>query len=407
MKAASKEEFKFGFVGMRKMAKLFDITGLALSGEWGTDDEIGKGIPVLRTTNFTNDGIVNYNNVVTRLINKRNIDEKYLRKGDIIIEKSGGSDNQPVGRVIFFEAPEKTYLFNNFTELLRVKDHSSWFPKYIFYALFANYRRGGTKQFENKTTGLHNLKTDDYVKRFEIVEKGIATQKTICFQLDKVRQIISLRQREISFLDDLIKARFVEMFGSFDLSLQKAEWVPISQIGTVVGGSTPKTGVSEYWDGEYRWISPAELKADSGIIYDSVKKITKAGVDSCSLQELPIGTVILSSRAPIGKVAIAGNTFYCNQGFKNIICNDRVLPRYLYTLLLFNTEYLNSLGRGATFKEISKAIVENIRIPLPSIDRQQHFDSFVAQVDKSKVVVQKALDEAQVLFDSLMQKYFG
>lgn len=72
------------------MAKLIDITGKALSGEWGTDDETGDGIPVLRTTNFTNEGVVNYNDVVTRIIAKKNIEEKYLREGDIIIEKSGG-----------------------------------------------------------------------------------------------------------------------------------------------------------------------------------------------------------------------------------------------------------------------------------------------------------------------------
>ena len=85
------------------MAKLIDITGKALSGEWGNDDETGDGIPVLRTTNFTNEGVVNYNDVVTRSITKKNIDEKYLRRGDIIIEKSGGSDKFPVGRVIYFD----------------------------------------------------------------------------------------------------------------------------------------------------------------------------------------------------------------------------------------------------------------------------------------------------------------
>lgn len=74
------------------MAKLIDITGRVLSGEWGTDDELGNGIPVIRTTNFTNEGVINYNNVVTRRITKKNIDEKYLCNGDIIIEKSGGSD---------------------------------------------------------------------------------------------------------------------------------------------------------------------------------------------------------------------------------------------------------------------------------------------------------------------------
>ena len=227
------------------------------------------------------------------------------------------------------------------------------------------------------------------MRKMDIPMRSMSEQKLIVSQLSNTARIISIRKQQLQKLDDLIKARFVELFGTYDLALQNAEWIPISQIGTVVGGSTPKTSVAEYWDGEYRWISPAGLKADSGIIYDSVKKITKAGIDSCSLQELPVGTVILSSRAPIGKVAIAGKAFYCNQGFKNIICNAKVLPRYLYTLLLFNTEYLNSLGRGATFKEISKSIVESIRIPLPTIDQQKQFESFVVQIDKSRFVGDK------------------
>ena len=102
------------------MAKLIEITGRALSGEWGMEDENGNGIPVLRTTNFTNEGTVNYSNIVTRIIEKKNIEEKFLRKGDIIIEKSGGSDKFPVGRVIYFDGEENIYLFNNFTGLLRV-----------------------------------------------------------------------------------------------------------------------------------------------------------------------------------------------------------------------------------------------------------------------------------------------
>lgn len=119
------------------MAKLLEITGKAISGEWGQDDDTGTGIPVLRTTNFTNEGFVNYKNVVTRSISKKNIAEKYLRHGDVIIEKSGGSDKQPVGRVIFFEGEENKYLFNNFTGLLRVQNPEEWLPKYVFYALYA------------------------------------------------------------------------------------------------------------------------------------------------------------------------------------------------------------------------------------------------------------------------------
>ena len=102
------------------MTRLIEITGKAVSGEWGSDDTAGNGTPILRTTNFTNEGVVDYSDVVTRDLGEKDLSEKYLRKGDIIIEKSGGSDKQPVGRVIYFEGPETTYVFNNFTGLLRV-----------------------------------------------------------------------------------------------------------------------------------------------------------------------------------------------------------------------------------------------------------------------------------------------
>ena len=209
-------------------------------------------------------------------------------------------------------------------------------------------------------------------------------QNEIVRNLAAVDAAIAIRKEQIRLIDQVVKSRFIELFGDYDLTHPQESWVTIKEIGTVIGGATPKTDHDEYWGGSYRWITPAELDADSGYIYDSVRKLTKAGVESCSLQEMPVGTVILSSRAPIGKVAIAGNTFYCNQGFKNIICMEGITPRYLYTVLLLNVEYLNSLGRGATFKEISKGIVESIRIPVPSMELQEQFASFVEQTDKSK-----------------------
>ncbi|MBE6917412.1 MAG: restriction endonuclease subunit S [Ruminococcaceae bacterium] len=144
----------------------------------------------------------------------------------------------------------------------------------------------------------------------------------------------------------------------------------LGDICTIVSGSTPKSGIPEYWDGDIKWITPAELNEGTYIINDSVRHITKLGVEKTGLKPFPQGTVILSSRAPIGKTAIAGCEMYCNQGFKNLICSDKINPRYLYWFLTCNTEYLNSLGRGATFKEISKEIVANIEIPLLAMGQQ-------------------------------------
>ena len=144
----------------------------------------------------------------------------------------------------------------------------------------------------------------------------------------------------------------------------------LGEICEIVSGSTPKTGIAEYWDGNLKWITPAEIDDESYIITDSARKLTKLGAKKTGLSSFPSGTVILSSRAPIGKVAIAGCEMYCNQGFKNLICSDRINNRYLYWFLKGNTAYLNSLGRGATFKEISKKIVSDIEINVPEISQQ-------------------------------------
>ena len=144
----------------------------------------------------------------------------------------------------------------------------------------------------------------------------------------------------------------------------------LGDICEIVSGSTPKTGVDEYWDGDIKWITPAELNDDTYIITDSVRKITELAVKKTGLSPFPEGTVILSSRAPIGKVAIAGCEMYCNQGFKNLICSDIINNRYLYWFLKGNTKYLNSIGRGATFKEISKSIVSEIEINVPDLNEQ-------------------------------------
>ena len=225
----------------------------------------------------------------------------------------------------------------------------------------------------------------------EISLPSIKEQKDACEKLKKVKNIIDKKEAQIYYLDNLIKARFVEMFGDLDLAPQNKEWTKISDIGEVVSGSTPKTSIKEYWNGNICWITPAELSNMSGTIYDSKKKITERGKSSCSLRMMPSRTVILSSRAPIGKVALLGKEMCCNQGFKNIICNEKVAPEYLYYLLGYNTIFLNSLGRGATFKEISKKIVEEIKVPLPVKELQNQFAVFTRQVDKSKFVLSNEL----------------
>ena len=186
-----------------------------------------------------------------------------------------------------------------------------------------------------------------------------------------------------------------------------AKLVKLGDVCTVVSGSTPKTSVEEYWNGDVKWITPAELDSDSYYVYDTVKHISELGRTKTGLSYIPEGTVILSSRAPIGKTAIAGCEMCCNQGFKNLICSDRIYNRYLYYFLKGKTEFLNSLGRGATFKEISKSIVENIEIPLPSLDEQQEISEKFARVDEQLNLRKKQLQKLDELVKSRFIELFG
>ena len=393
------------------MAKLIDITGRSLSGEWGSDDETGNGIPVLRTTNFTNEGVVDYKDVVTRKITKKNIEEKFLCRGDIIIEKSGGSDKHPVGRVVYFDGEEHKYLFNNFTGLLRVKNKKEWYPKYVFYSLFANYRYGGTRIYENKTTGLHNLKTDDYVSRYEITDIGKAEQISICKKLDILHGIIKKRKQELELLDSLIKARFVEMFGD-ENNPQNWNIINVEDVADVQVGVVIKP--SQYYTDKGNGVKAfRSLNIGEGFIKDNDwvyfteeghKKNSKSIVKENDL-------LIVRSGAP-GTACVVTQKYIGYNAIDIIIVHPdckKINPYYLccYTNMPHGKKQINEGIGGAAQQHFNVGKYNKLRLMLPPKELQDEFAAFIHQVDKSKVVVQKALDKAQLLFDSLMQKYFG
>lgn len=372
------------------MAKLIDITGKALSGEWGTDDETGDGIPVIRTTNFTNEGVVDYNNVVTRTITKKNIDEKFLRKGDIIIEKSGGSDKFPVGRVIYFDGDENTYLFNNFTGLLRVKDKKAWYPRYVFYSLFANYRRGGTRKFENKTTGLHNLKTDDYVSRYEVAEVDVSEQISICDKLDKLYGIIKSREQELQLLDDLIKSRFIEMFGVYPANPMGWEIGTIRDIVTEVRYGSSRPAVD---GGKYPYLRMNNITYGGELDLSDTKRIDIPDneLDKCTVRRGDVLFNRTNSKELVGKTCVYDrDEMMVLAGFViRIRVKDRILPEFLSAFL--NTDFSKQMLLGMCKTAIGQANInaqelQNIGLYLPPVELQRRFVQFKKETDKSKLL---------------------
>ena len=185
--------------------------------------------------------------------------------------------------------------------------------------------------------------------------------------------------------------------------LKKNNWEvkKLGEVCDIISGSTPKTNNPQYWDGDYYWVTPAELDGKKWIS-STERTITDMGVKSAHLQLLPSGTVLLSSRAPIGKIAITTCPMYCNQGFKNLVCKNVILNEFLYWFLLFSTEYLKSLGTGATFKEISKKVVEQVDVPVPPLPEQYRI---VEELDLLSNIIEKKRQQLSEL-DNLAQSIF-
>lgn len=169
---------------------------------------------------------------------------------------------------------------------------------------------------------------------------------------------------------------------------EKWKWVRLSAVGEIVGGGTPKTGVSEYWDGDISWITPADLGKNSDqTIYSGAKLITQKGLDKSSAKLMPKGSIVYSSRAPIGHIAVAGKELCTNQGCKSFVPDTKFIStEWAYYILIARTGDIQSRASGTTFKEISGKGMGETWISLPPLPEQRRIvakvEELMAQVDR-------------------------
>ena len=189
-----------------------------------------------------------------------------------------------------------------------------------------------------------------------------------------------------------------------------AEWVErkISDIGTVVGGATPSTKKPEnYKDGKIAWITPKDLSTfSSRYIERGERNITEIGLKSCSTQLLPPNTVLFSSRAPIGYVAIATNGVCTNQGFKSVIPNENTDPLFLFYLLKYNKDKIEEMGSGTTFKEVSGNTMKNIVVNVPTDKKVQEkiaaiLGSIDDKIEENEQINNNLEQQAQALYENI------
>lgn len=358
-------------------------------------------VGVIRNTNFTRHCTLDESNIFYTDVEEKAYAKRKLQKGDIIIEKSGGSEKQPVGRPILFDL-DGEFSFSNFTSTLRIKS-DTLLPSFLHKALVGLYFQGKTRPLQSKTTGIHNLDFNTYLQ-FTIPVPPLAMQEQIVMELDRICEIIEKKKQQIKELNTLAQSLFYDMFGDPVTNNKGWDVKRLDEVGEIVTGSTPSTADSTNWDGTINWVTPAEL--NSQLYYgETQRKLTTKGAKGLTV--MPCGTVLLSSRAPIGKLAISAQPMCCNQGFKNIVCQKSINNLFLYFYLLLTMDRIKEMGIGATFKEVSKRAISAYQTIVPPLPLQQSFAKKIEAIERQKELINQSIKETQTLFDSRMEHYFG
>lgn len=277
-------------------------------------------------------------------------------------------------------------------------------PEYIFWLL-----KGKNEELNSKGTG-STFKAIGRNILEETLVPDISLEKQIecSIILENVYRVILSRKQQLQKLDELVKARFVELFGGIHDS-KMYPYKLVNDLTDVISGGTPSRDVNEYWEGgTIPWVKTTELQ--NNYVTEVEEYITEEGLNNSSAKIVPAGTVLI---AMYGQGKTRGMTAYLgieactNQACACILPSDKINQTFLWQFFVLSYDNLRDRAKGGNQPNLNGNIIKNYPVLYPPIELQEQFAAFVKQTDKSKVVVQKALDEAQTLFDSLMQEYFG
>jgi type I restriction enzyme, S subunit len=392
---------------MRKV-KIKEVLLAKISGEWGKEGSFENGVAVIRTANFTNKGEIDFSEVVYRDVSEEKVEKKKLQEGDLIIEKSGRSPKQPVGRVVYFNKSEGRFLCNNFTSVLRPnKEHI--FPKYFLYAMMDKYKKGETRAYQNKTTGIINLKLDDYLNT-KLLLPSPKDQIHIATILSKAEALIKQREESIALADEFLKMKFLEMFG--ELFNKKTE--PLIQHASVTSGLTKgkKYGTKETSMVPYMRVANVQ---DGFLDLNEIKCI-EATNEEVKKYNLKYNDLLLTEggdpdklgRGALWKDNIEGCIFQ-NHIFRVRVKSDSINPTFLSYLTgssYGKSYFLKSAKQTTGIASINSTQLKNFPLIIPSEKEQLHFAQIVEKMEKLKTYYKLSLLELQELYGSLSKLAF-
>ena len=374
---------------VKNMIKLGDVATYINGYAFKPKDRSKRGLPIIRIQDLTG------NSYDLGFYDGTDPQKIEINDGDVLISWS---------------ASLGVYIWNRGKALLNQHIFKVEFDKADIdknYFVFAV--RHKLKEMGRKTHGAtmkHIVKKD--FESTEIPYPSYEKQVEIATNLNKIFRIIESRNKELQLLDELIKARFVKMFGSIHEST-KYPYIAVKDLTNVISGGTPSRDRTEYWNnGTIPWVKTTELQ--NNVIKNVDEHITESGLAGSSAKLVPIGTVLV---AMYGQGKTRGMTAYLgieastNQACACILPSEKIDSMFMWKYFELSYDKLRSLAQGAGQPNLNGNMIKNFKVLVPPIELQNEYVAFVEQVDKSKSAIEKELKKTQILFDSLMQKYFG
>lgn len=370
---------------MLNLLKIKDVICAEIKGIWGDEPTPGaKTTQVIKTNNMTYEGYISYDNLTYRVIPENKLRSSYLLNGDILIEKSGGTRTHSVGYVNIFENTDNKYVCNNFVIAIR-PDKNKIIPKYLFYQMKHFYETGIFSDCYNKTTGIQNLKVSTYLDK-KITCPDFTTQKQNISFLDKVVGCISIKKEQLKQLDELVKSRFIEMFG--DLLYDNKSQVSLKNCTKFIDyrGKTP-----EKCSMGIRLITAKNVRMHN-LNFEPAEFIPEENFDKIMTRGFPkSGDILFTTEAPLGYVCVIPEMkekFCVGQRLITIVPDERINSIYLEYFM--SSEYFQDKiwrnSSGSTVKGIKSRFLEKLFVSIAEKSKQNTFAEFVKQVDKSKFV---------------------
>lgn len=355
--------------------------------------EFDRNLPAyLRITDINDDGSLN-------LSDRKSVADPLafgymLQEGDIVFARTGSS----TGRNYYYDLRDGDFAFAGFLIKFSL-DKEKVNPRFIkYYAQSKSYWNWVSSFNTGSTRGNINAKT--YAQMPVPLPDRDVQDAMVCL-CDSLSNKIRINNRLNDYLEQLLLARFDRLFQSAD-SFNGT----ISDIGEVVGGATPSKKRPEYYCHRgIGWITPRDLSNTSDkFIAHGADDITQAGFDSCSAKKLPAGSVLFSSRAPIGYIAIASDEVTTNQGFKSIVPRAEVGTAFVYCFLVRNKYRIADAGSGTTFPEVSGKTMASIGLVLPDVGRCAEFEEWAKPILKEQFRLEEESHGLGRLRDALLPK---